>query len=155
MKIGIICSEGGHLIEALNVIEAFEGSDIFLITYNASHVGSVIQGKLDRVYKISYSVSNLMLFFKLVLNTFKMYRIFRKEKPDVLFSTGSEIAIPAFIIGKVLFGTKLIFLETIAKFNKPSGTGKMLFGISDKFIVPWKSLKKTYGDKAEFYGELI
>ena len=32
-KIGLICSPGGHLVEVLQLMEAFEGSSVFFLTY--------------------------------------------------------------------------------------------------------------------------
>jgi beta-1,4-N-acetylglucosaminyltransferase len=33
MKIGLVCSHGGHLTELLYLLEAFEEHDIFFVTY--------------------------------------------------------------------------------------------------------------------------
>jgi UDP-N-acetylglucosamine:LPS N-acetylglucosamine transferase len=77
-----------------------------------------------------------------------------KEKPDALFSTGSEIAIPAFYIGKFLFGAKLIFLESIARIKDISLTGKVLLPIVNLFLVQWEELLHKY-KKAKFWGRVI
>lgn len=158
MKIGIVCSEGGHLIEALNVIDAFRGHDVFLITYKARHipVDNMRDKGINRIYRIGYSNSDGILLCKLVtVGAVKILGILLREKPAVLFSTGSEIAVPAFILGKIFLRTKLIFLETLTKFREGSKTGKVLYGFCDKFIIPWKDMKGAYGDKAEFIGEVI
>ena len=81
--------------------------------------------------------------------------IFLKEKPKVLFSTGAEIAIPSFYIGKFLFRTKLIYLECSAQVYSPSLTGRWVYPISDLFLVQWESLLQHYGPKANYVGGLI
>jgi len=155
VKIGVVSSEGGHLIEALNILDSFEGNDIFSITYDVPHIKDFSDPRIKRTYFVGMGKTRLRLFFRLLFSTFKFIRIFIKEKPKILFSTGSEIAIPAFYIGKLFFGTKLIFVESIAKFHEPSVTGKVIYPIADLFMVPWQSLLKAYGPKAQFVGELI
>src|SRR4030042_2652628 len=145
MKIGMISSEGGDLIEALNVIDAFRGHSVFSITYDVPHIKDFEDKRIERSYFVGMGKTRFRLFFRLLLGSFKFILVFASEKPDILFSTGSEIAIPAFYIGKYLFGAKLVFIETIAKFYEPSNTGKWIYPIADLFIVPWESLLRAYG----------
>lgn len=155
MKIGIISSEGGHLIEALNLLDSFEGNQMFSITYDVPHIKDFRDPRIQKTYFVGMGKTTFRLFFRLFFSTFKFIRIFIKERPKILFSTGSEIAIPAFYISKILFGTKLIFMETIAKFDEPSLTGRFVYPVTDLFFVPWESLLCVYGKKAVFVGEVI
>jgi len=155
MKVGIISSEGGHLIEALNLIDAFKGQDIFLVTYRVFHVKNFSDSKIKRTYYLGMGATNLALFFNMILNSIKLIYIFLKERPSILYSTGSEIAIPAFYLGKFLFRTKLVFVETITKVKEPSKTGRIVYPITDMFIVPWKDLLNVYGKKAQYLGKVI
>ena len=81
--------------------------------------------------------------------------VFLKERPRVLFSTGAEIAIPAFYIGKLLFRTKLIYLECSAQVDHRSLTGRWVYPIADLFLVQWESLLSQYGPRAKYVGGLI
>ena len=85
----------------------------------------------------------------------KILYVFLKERPRVLFSTGAEIAIPAFYIGKFLFRTKLIYLECSAQVDHRSLTGRWVYPIADLFLVQWESLVSQYGPKAKYVGGLI
>ena len=91
----------------------------------------------------------------LVSGILKILFIFLKERPRVLFSTGAEIAIPSFYIGKFIFQTKLIYLESGAQVFSPSLTGKWVYPIADLFLVQWEPLLKHYGSKAKYVGGLI
>ena len=155
MKIGIISSEGGHLVEALNLIDAFKEHELFLVTYKVFHVEKFSDKRIKRIYYVRMGATNLVLFFNMILNSIKFFHIFLKERPAVLYSTGSEIAFPAFYIGKFFFGTKLVFVETITKVKEPSKTGRVVYPITDLFIVPWKELKDVYGKKAQYAGRVI
>ena len=155
MKIGIISSEGGHLVEALNLIDAFRGHKIFLVTYKVFHVEKFTDSRIKTVYYLRMGATNMVLFFNMIFNSIRLIYIFFKEKPAVLYSTGSEIAIPAFYLGKFLFGTKLIFIETITKVKEASKTGRIVYPITDLFIVPWKDLLNAYGTKARYLGRVV
>jgi beta-1,4-N-acetylglucosaminyltransferase len=146
-KIGLICSPGGHLVEVLQLLEAFEGYPIFFLTYKE-------KATLNR--KNTYWIMNFARNpLYLIIGILKILLIFLKEKPKVLFSTGAEIAIPSFYIGKFLFRTKLIYLECSAQVYSPSLTGRYVYPITDLFLVQWEPLLRQYGFKAKYIGGLI
>jgi beta-1,4-N-acetylglucosaminyltransferase len=146
-KIGLICSPGGHFTEILQLLEAFEGHPSFLVTYKE-------KATLDR--ENTYYMRNLARSpIALIVGVLKILLIFLKERPDILFSTGSEIAVPSFYFGKFLFRTKLIYLECSAQVYQPSMTGRCVYPITDLFLVQWEPLLKRYGPKAKYMGGLI
>jgi UDP-N-acetylglucosamine:LPS N-acetylglucosamine transferase len=156
VKIGIICSPGGHFIQTLLVMKAFEGNEVFLITYESPTLKKFSHSGIQKIYFIKYfGDTGWMMFFTLMVSFFYFLRIFYTEKPNVLFSTGAEIAIPGFLIGKYLFRAKLIFLETLTRINTPSTTAKVIYHISDLFLVQWESLLKKFGERAKFAGSLL
>jgi UDP-N-acetylglucosamine:LPS N-acetylglucosamine transferase len=146
-KIGLICSPGGHLVEVLQLLEAFEGYPIFFLTYKE-------KATLNR--KNTYWIMNFARNpLYLIIGILKILLIFLKEKPKILFSTGAEIAIPSFYIGKFLFHTKLIYLECSAQVYRPSLTGRFVYPITDLFLVQWEPLLRQYGPRARYMGGLI
>ena len=68
---------------------------------------------------------------------------FLKEKPDIVISTGALATIPMCIVAN-LFRRKIIFIESFAKINSPTLTGKLLYKFADKFFVQWESMKEFY-----------
>ena len=146
-RIGLICSPGGHLVEVLQLLEAFQGSPLFFLTYRE-------KATLNR--KNTYYVANLARNpLNLIVGILKIFLIFLKERPSILFSTGAEIAIPSFYIGKFLFRTKLVYLECSAQVYRPSLTGRWVYPITDLFLVQWESLLTQYGPRAKYVGGLI
>ena len=145
-KIGIICSAGGHFREMLQVREAFKGQHTFILTYRE-------KSTLNQAN--TYYLDTWRSPTGFIVGLIKIFLIFLKERPDILFSTGSEIAIPPFYFGKFLFGTKLIYLESCAQIFRPSMTGKWVYPITDLFLVQWEPLLKKYGPKAKYVGGLV
>jgi UDP-N-acetylglucosamine:LPS N-acetylglucosamine transferase len=63
--------------------------------------------------------------FKLLLNFFQSLEIFLKEKPDLVITTGAGVVIPFCYIAK-FFGSKIIFIESLAAVFKPSFSGRII-----------------------------
>lgn len=147
MKIALVCSHGGHLTEMLYLIDAFEDHEIFFVTYNNFRTEDMSYNK--------YLLENIKISpIKMIKALFHFYRIFQKERPEIIISTGSEIAIPAFIIGKIL-RKKTVFIESWCRVKTRSGTGRIIYPFSDLFLVQWPDLLKSYGKKARYEGAVI
>ena len=43
MKIALVCSHGGHLTEMLELVDAFEGHDLFFVTYKSTRAVELAQ----------------------------------------------------------------------------------------------------------------
>jgi UDP-N-acetylglucosamine:LPS N-acetylglucosamine transferase len=158
MKVALVCSHGGHLDEALAVLEAFAGHEVFLVTYDASVMGNpnlkdFSHPGIARTYRLRLrGISNFLIFLTMAEACFRFLWIFLKERPKMVFSTGSEIALPAFYLGKFLFRVRLIFLETATRVTDPSLTGKVLYPVADLFLVQWEAMLAKLGPKARYHG---
>ena len=50
----------------------------------------------------------------------------RKEKPDLVISSGAAVAVPFFYLAK-LMGSKLIYIEVFDRIDKSTLTGKLVY----------------------------
>ena len=147
MKLALVCSHGGHLTEIMYLLDAFEGHELFFITYNNFRTKNLDQKK--------YLLENIGTSpLKMIKSFFQIGKILLKEKPDTVISTGSEIAIPTFVIAKIL-GIRTIFIESWCRVKTKSGTGKIVYPFSDLFLVQWPELIELYGKKAKYVGAVI
>ena len=149
VKICIVCSSGGHLMQAYNLKPWWEKYDRFWVTFRKEDAVSILRGERVRYafFPTNRNVKNL------IKNVFIAVGILVKERPDIIFSTGAGIAVPFFYVAKLL-GTKLVYLEVYDRIDSPTLTGKLVYPITKKFLVQWKELKKFY-PKAEFWGQAI
>lgn len=111
----------------------------------------LIADKAD-YYMIQISHTDKLILFKFIVDFFVALRIWIKEKPDFIVSTGSMIVLPFAILAKIA-RKKVIFIETFAKVSDPTMTGKFMYKHSDLFIIQWESLRKYYPDAV--YGGCI
>jgi len=139
VKIGMVCSSGGHLLLLHLLGEFWRKHDRFWVTFKKEDAISLLE--TERVYW-SYFPTNRNLF-NLVRNFFVAIRVLFKEKPDIIVSTGAGVAIPFFYLGKLL-GKKLVFIEAYERIENPSLTGRIVYRITDAFILQWEEQKKFF-----------
>jgi len=100
VNIYIVSSPGGHLNETLSMVEAFEDCHVYLITLNFPNMKDISFDCIEKVYPLrlffDYSVK-FGLPLTLLAGVFTMLRAFLAHRPHMIFSTGSEIALPAFV----------------------------------------------------------
>lgn len=149
MKVCIIGDAGGHMTELLVLQETFESNiwERFYITGSDVYTKDLKPSYILKMYPNR--------FIKLISFAVQLFRIFFKECPKVIISTGSDITVIGFYLGKLLFRSKLIFVECSAQVTSASTTGKLVYPITDLFLVQWKSLLTCYGKKAKYAGGLI
>jgi beta-1,4-N-acetylglucosaminyltransferase len=149
MKVGLICSHGGHLTEMLGMMEAFAGHEHFFVTYRGTRAD-----ELRREHP-TYALDNIgTSMWRMARTLPAAWRILRRERPQVLVSTGSEIAIPFFVLAKVL-RIRTVFVESVCRVHSTSGTGRLLYPLADSFLVQWPQMLELYGPKARYAGGLL
>ena len=151
-RVMFIASTGGHLEELLQLKKMFSNYDYSLITEKTKSNMYLKDIYKDSVHYLIYGTKHHILTypFKLLSNCFISLFYYLKYRPDYVITTGVHTAGPMCCIGKI-FGSKIIYIETFANMVTKTATGKLLYPISDKFIVQWESMKEIY-PKADFGG---
>lgn len=139
MKVCLVGSSGGHLTHLYMLKPFWENKERFWVTFDKEDAKSLLEG--ERVYPCYYpsnrSIKNLLR------NTIVALKVLRKEKPDIIISAGAAVAVPFFYFGK-LYGAKVIYIEVFDRIDKPTLTGKLVYPVTDRFIVQWEEQKKVY-----------
>ena len=139
MKICLVGSSGGHLTHLYMLKRFWEKHDRFWVTFDKEDARSLLEH--ERMIPCYYPTNRS--FKALVINTFLAFKILRKERPDLIISSGAAVAVPFFWLGK-LYGAKTIYIEVFDRIDKPTMTGRMVYPVTDKFIVEWEEMKKVY-----------
>jgi UDP-N-acetylglucosamine:LPS N-acetylglucosamine transferase len=111
----------------------------FWVTFDKEDARSILEG--EKVYPCYFPTNRSIKNF--ILNTGVAWTVLRKEKPDILMSSGAAIAVPFFYLAK-LMGKKLIYIEVYDRIDKPTLSGRLVYPIVDVFIVQWEEIKKVY-----------
>lgn len=147
MKICITASHGGHLTEAMYLEPVFRPHDWFLVSYRSPRV-EAFPGRKYMLPHFPAKPLTILTALWIVL------RAFLAERPDVVISTGSEVALPVFLVAK-LFGAECVFIETVTRFGNPTLTGRLLYPFSDRFYVQNEETLRAYGPRARFLGAVV
>lgn len=139
IKVCLVGSSGGHLTH-LYLLEPFwKEEDRFWVTFDKEDARSVL--KDEKVYNCYFPTNRNIK--NLLKNTFLAFRLLKNERPDLIISSGAAVAVPFFYLGK-LFGSKTIYIEVFDRIDSPTVTGKLVYPVTDKFIVQWEEMKKVY-----------
>ena len=139
MKICLVGSSGGHLTHLYMLKPVWEKRERFWVTFDKEDAKSLLEG--EKMYPCYYPTNRSLK--ALVKNTILAWKILRKEKPDLIISSGAAVSVPFFYLGK-LFGAKLIYIEVFDRIDKPTMSGKIVYPIVDEFIVEWEEMKNVY-----------
>ena len=161
------CNQGGHFSQMMALHDLFGEYDTVLVTDNVR--ANKQMKSLQYIGEIEYAMAmankrkelaekvkgnGRFAFFSAYIALFmECRRIWKKYRPSVIVSTGSNIAVPLFLYGKFK-GSKLIFIETRAKVYSKTTTGTIVGKVADKIFVQWPEMKKFY-PKAEYCGTLV
>ena len=145
MKICIVSSVGGHLTEARAFKSVYSQYDHFFVLNDHVILPQDMKGK---TYFISHSERDWRFF----VNLWEARNILKKERPQLILSTGAGLAVPFALMGKV-FNIPNIFIEISAQVTEPSLAGRMMYYLADRFFCQWKEIQEKL-PKA-IYGGLI
>lgn len=139
MKVCLVGSSGGHLTHLYMLKPFWQSKERFWVTFNKEDARSLLNG--EKKYFCYYPTNRS--FKALCVNTILAIKILVQEKPDLIISSGAAVAVPFFYIGK-LIGSKTIYIEVFDRIDKSTVTGKMVYPVTDRFIVEWEEMKQVY-----------
>lgn len=147
-RVLFISSTGGHLSELLQLKDMFNRYDFLLMTEKVKsnlYLKDKYKGKVKYLVAGSKNTNKLVYPFKLLFNSFKSLFIYLKFHPEYIITTGTHTAGPMCCIARI-FGSKVIYVETFANMKTKTATGRLVYPISNLFVVQWESLKELYPD---------
>lgn len=153
-KVMFVSSTGGHLTELLRLEPLFKEYDSLLVTEYTDTTKDMEDSYNIEYLKYGSRFYPFKYIFVLIYNIIKCFKILFEFKPETIVSTGAHTGGIMCFIGKIFFKTKIIYIESLAKVNSLSITGKNVYKIADKFYVQWKNLTNIY-DRAEYIGRLM
>lgn len=147
LRVLVVCSAGGHLLEALCAIEGVE-MHYELATFRLPHLAPPAGARA-----LHHLTDPHVSLWKYAVNALESLRLMLRVRPQVVLTTGAGIAIPCALLGKLL-GARLIFVETVAVVGHLSRTGALLYKFADLFIVQWPDLCRTH-PRAVYAGSVL
>ena len=149
IKVCLTSSSGGHFMQLKQLFKMTEKYDTYIFTEK----NEIAKGYSNK-YKINYlkqqERKNVGFIFEFIFNILKAFFITIWKNPDVVISTGAGATTFVCLFVKI-FGGKVIYIESFAKINSQTITGKIVYKFADEFYVQWEEMKKLY-PKAHYNG---
>ena len=149
MKVCLVASAGGHLSQLLKIVPLVEKHETLMITTseavrdNLTRFGAVhVVGECNR----QHGLQVIRVFLRCLA-------ILRRERPDVVLSTGAAAGCICCFLGK-LMGARIVWVDSITNVDRLSLSGRMVRHIADLFIVQWPELARKYPG-TEYVGSIV
>ena len=151
-KVLFVSNAGGHLSEMMALSSLFPEYNSMLLTedlVSSKNIGAEIPVKYMNAFRRKRG-NSFITFIYLIMNFFQYLYIYLSFRPNVIVTTGANLAVIICYIGKI-FSSKIVFIEITAKVTGKSRTGKLLEPIADLIIVQWPEMLKVY-KKSVYWG---
>lgn len=149
MKLLLVCSSGGHLLLLHQLRPWWEKHERSWVTFEKTDATSLLGGeRIDWAHHPTQrNVPNLFRNLRLA------WRVLRRERPDVIVSTGAGVAFPFFVLAKPL-GIKTVYVEAYERMDRASLTGRLCYPICDLMVLQWEEQRRFY-PRGELVGALL
>lgn len=118
-----------------------ERYDSFIVTEKTTYTVSLGGVRCRCLFQVNRKERTWML--RMVANALCSLLICLTERPDVVVCTGALAPIPLCLLARGM-GAKLVFIESYAKVNTPTRTGKFLYRFAHRFYIQWPDLQGHY-----------
>lgn len=146
-KILALSSGGGHWVQLMRIIPAFEGHNVVYATVNPHYRAEVNGARFYDVVDVTrWNKAKWMIAVVQIL------WILLRERPDIVVSTG---ALPGFLgiwIAKAI-GKRTIWIDSIANVEQLSMSGQRIGTSADLWLTQWPHLAKDKGP--EYAGQVL
>ena len=135
-----VASGGGHWVQLLRIMPAFEDARVTFVTVSRSYRSEVpSSAKFRRV-----NDATRWNKFGLIRQALWILWIVIRVRPQVVISTGAAPGYFAIRFGK-LFGARTIWLDSIANVDRMSMSGEKVQKYTDLWLTQWEHLARPNG----------
>jgi beta-1,4-N-acetylglucosaminyltransferase len=149
MRLLLVCSPGGHLQTLSMMAPAWRDMERSWVTLEGPDVDSLLTGE-DVTLGHGPTNRSVVNFFR---NLRLAWRVLRERRPKAILSTGAGVAVPFYVVGKML-GIRLVYVESLARTETLSLSGRLVYPLVDRFFVLWPALAEKHR-RAEYAGTVL
>lgn len=142
-RLCLVSSSGGHWEQLQKLQPLIDEFDGFYVTEKTKFPENA------KYFMMQTDLKDKLMPLKMLVNGARALRIWIRERPDFVITTGTMVAYPFYWLA-VICRKKFVFIETFGRADMPTVAGKLMEKHSDLFIVQWESQVKHY--KKAVYG---
>jgi UDP-N-acetylglucosamine:LPS N-acetylglucosamine transferase len=145
----LVASSGGHLAQLLALEPWWRKRQRAWVTFDTEDARSRLA--TERVvwshHPTTRNVPNLLRNLALAV------RLLRRERPDLVVSTGAGVALPFFLIAKIM-RIPTVYIEVYDRLDSATLTGRLCSPLTSLFLVQWEEQRRFY-PRAQVIGGLL
>jgi beta-1,4-N-acetylglucosaminyltransferase len=145
----LVASSGGHLLELLELVDHSGATDRHWVTFDKPDARVLLEGES---VTYAFSPTNRHLG-NLLRNLLLAVRMVFRMRPDAVITTGAGVGVP-FVYAARAFGVKAIFIESLARIDGLSLSGRLVYPVASEFFVQWPELTERYR-RGKYVGAII
>lgn len=149
MRLLLVSSSGGHLAQLLLLRPWWEVEERHWVTFDSRDAVSALAGE-SVSWAYHPTTRNLP---NAARNLALAWRLMRRQRPDVVVSTGAGVAFPFFVVARLL-RVRTVYIEVFDRIDDPTLTGALCYPLSDVFALQWPEQQRQY-PQGEVVGWLI
>lgn len=147
-RILLVCSPGGHLLQMLRLEPAWADFRASWVTLPGADVEYLL---VDKDVVIAHGPTNRNIP-NMIRNFAVAWRTIRARDPEVILSTGAALAVPFFVVGKLL-RRRLVYVESLTRIESLSLSGRLVYPLTDAFFVQWPQAARRH--RARYAGNVL
>lgn len=147
----IVCSSGGHLLQMLELHEAWEPFERVWVTFDKSDARSLLaRERVVHAYgPTNRNVPNLLRNIRLA------FAVLRAERPSAILTTGAGVAVAFAWIGR-LMRIPTIYVESVTRIDELSLSARLIGPVAFRVYAQWPELVDHRRRRAiRFAGNLL
>jgi UDP-N-acetylglucosamine:LPS N-acetylglucosamine transferase len=139
MKILLVASAGGHLAQLLTLRSWWSQYDRHWVTFNQQDAVSALNDEpvTWAHFPVTRNIPNAVRNLGLAVRTM------RRERPDVVVTTGAGVSLPFFVIARFL-RIRTVYIEVFDRITSPTLTGRLSYPLSDAMCGQWPEQRALY-----------
>jgi UDP-N-acetylglucosamine:LPS N-acetylglucosamine transferase len=146
----IVCSSGGHLLQMLELREAWSPFERVWVTFDKSDARSLLRGErvLHAHGPTNRNIPNLLRNVRLAR------RLVREERPAAILTTGAGVAVPFAWLAR-MHGIPTVYVESLTRIEALSLSGRLIAPVATRLYAQWPELAAASRGRVQFAGNLF
>ena len=129
-------------MELMQILPVVAGADYYILTEkNIASIDALTKHRHHCFLQQERHSFKFPFFF--FVNILLSVVYFFRERPTTVITTGAGVVFPTCILAH-FFKSRLIYIESFARLDKKSFTGKLVYSMADYFFVQWPEMLKVY-----------
>jgi beta-1,4-N-acetylglucosaminyltransferase len=146
----IVCSSGGHLLQMLELRDAWAGFERTWVTFDKSDTRSLLRHErvVHAFGPTNRNIPNLLRNLGLAI------RVLREERPAAILTTGAGVAVPFAWVGRFM-RIPTVYVESVTRIEGLSLSAKMIAPVASQLYGQWPELATASAGRIRFAGNLL